>query len=374
MVALAGRAQRPVRSTLGGAPLSEHRIREVARVEAAPSTPTALADEVGPLKERLASLEAQLLEAERSLETAVGQANRAALAAEIEVIEARQLLNVSHDALWVVDGAFRILRVNEAMARLVGERPERLKGRRCSEWFSYGLCGTPDCPVTRLKDGGDLLEKDVEGVSAPGKHFIASAAPYYSLDGEVCGVVASFKDITDRKRAEEALARLATRDGLTGLFNRRRFDDALQQEWLRARRDRTPLSVVMSDVDHFKLFNDTYGHQAGDACLRQVAEALQSRVRRPADLAARYGGEEFVVLLPSTPREGALVVAEALRAAVVALGIPLARSTAGPVVTVSLGCATQAPGTDEPPAALLERADRALYEAKHAGRNRVEVE
>jgi diguanylate cyclase (GGDEF)-like protein/PAS domain S-box-containing protein len=353
--------------------LSECPTREDADGDTAPVPPSGQEDEVLALRERLASLEGQLLEAGRSLETAVEHANRAALTAEIEAIEVRQLLNVSHDALWVVDGAFRILRANEAMARLVGERPERLKGRRCSEWFSYGLCGTPDCPVTRLKDGGDLLEQDVEGVSAPGKHFIASAAPYYSLDGEVFGVVASFKDITDRKRAEEELARLATRDGLTGLFNRRRFDDALQQEWRRARRDRTPLSVVMADVDHFKLFNDTYGHQAGDACLRQVAEALQSRVRRPADLAARYGGEEFVVLLPSTPVDGAVVVGEAVRAAVAALGIPHARSTAGPVVTLSLGCATQAPGTDEPPAALLERADRALYEAKHAGRNRVEA-
>lgn len=353
--------------------MSERPTREDAVVDTAPPPPSGQEDEVLALRERLTALEAQLLEAGRSLETAVEHANRTALTAEIEAIELRQLLNVSHDALWVVDDAFRILRVNEAMARLVGERPERLQGRRCSEVFSYGLCGTPDCPVTRLREGGDLLEKDVEGVSAPGMHFIASAAPYYSLDGEVCGAVASFKDITDRKRAEEELARLATRDGLTGLFNRRRFDETLQVEWQRARRDRTPLSVVMADVDHFKLFNDTYGHQAGDACLRQVAEALQSQVRRSADLVARYGGEEFVILLPSTPREGGLIVAEAARAAVAALGIPHARSTAGPVVTLSLGCATRWPGADEPPTGLVERADRALYEAKRAGRNRVEA-
>ena len=129
----------------------------------------------------------------------------------------------------------------------------------------------------------------------------------------------------------------------------------------------------MADVDHFKLFNDAYGHQAGDACLRQVAEALQSRVRRPADLVARYGGEEFVILLPSTLREGSLIVAEAARAAVAGLGIPHARSTAGPVVTLSLGCATRCPGGGEAPTELVEQADRALYEAKRAGRNRVEA-
>jgi len=166
------------------------------------------------------------------------------------------------------------------------------------------------------------------------------------------------------------LARISNQDALTGLANRRRFDETLDTECRRAARDQMPLSLVMTDVDFFKKYNDAYGHPAGDGCLRHVARALASVIRRPADLAARYGGEEFALILPSTTQEGASHVAETLRAGVEALAIPHAGSNVAAHVTLSLGIATIEPGHPLAPAALIEHADAALYAAKHGGRNR----
>ncbi|MDO9093197.1 MAG: diguanylate cyclase [Rubrivivax sp.] len=159
-------------------------------------------------------------------------------------------------------------------------------------------------------------------------------------------------------------------DGLTGVRNRRGFDEQLASEWGRAVREGSPLSVVMLDVDFFKRYNDHYGHQAGDACLRSVATFLRQAVKRPGDLVARYGGEEFACLLPGTPLAGAMTFAQQLGAGVEALGLAHADSPVGPAVTVSLGvCATSGnePGSAE---ALLHAADGQLYRAKEAGRNR----
>ena len=167
------------------------------------------------------------------------------------------------------------------------------------------------------------------------------------------------------------LAVLADHDGLTGIANRRRFEDALQQEASRAARSGTPLSLVLFDVDYFKRFNDTYGHVEGDACLRQVAAALRDSLVRPADLAARYGGEEFVALLPDTDAAGARMVAERIRAAVMALDIPHAGNGPG-IVTISAGVHTLAgSAAAADTAALVERADVLLYQAKQSGRNQV---
>jgi diguanylate cyclase (GGDEF)-like protein len=159
-------------------------------------------------------------------------------------------------------------------------------------------------------------------------------------------------------------------DGLTGLANRRRFDEVLDQECRRARREGAPLALIMTDVDFFKKYNDNYGHQGGDECLRRVASVLAESARRPADLAARYGGEEFAVVLPHTTEQGAATVAEALRAGVAGLNILHAGSVAAPHVTLSLGVAVAEPeSASMNPATLIEQADAALYEAKGAGRN-----
>ncbi|MCW3480124.1 PleD family two-component system response regulator [Neisseriaceae bacterium JH1-16] len=166
------------------------------------------------------------------------------------------------------------------------------------------------------------------------------------------------------------LQRLTNLDGLTGLANRRYFDEYLNAEWLRARRQQTPFSVLMIDVDNFKRYNDTYGHVAGDTVLRRVADALQGTIQRPTDLAARFGGEEFALLLPFTPAEGAEQLAERARLAVETLAIP---SADGKVVTISVGGASLTPERDGAALKLIEAADQALYEAKHQGKNQVVI-
>ncbi len=168
--------------------------------------------------------------------------------------------------------------------------------------------------------------------------------------------------------ANRELTRLSAVDGLTGIANRRQFDEALSREWRRCLRSREPLSLLMGDVDFFKQFNDRYGHQAGDECLKTVAETLRGKLRRPADIVARYGGEEFAAILPDTGTEGAMLVAEAMRSAVQALGLPHESSVAG-VVTVSIGAASLVPQLTEGMPRLLSAADWALYEAKRQGRN-----
>ncbi len=166
------------------------------------------------------------------------------------------------------------------------------------------------------------------------------------------------------------LERLSSLDGLTGIPNRRTFDRELAEEWARATREGRPLGLILIDIDHFKGYNDHYGHQGGDEVLRRVARALEEAVRRPGDRVARYGGEEFVVILPGTDREGAATVAEALGRAVAALGIPHARNSAAGHVTISQGVAARVPRPGEGPEQLVEEADRALYAAKRDGRNR----
>jgi diguanylate cyclase (GGDEF)-like protein len=173
------------------------------------------------------------------------------------------------------------------------------------------------------------------------------------------------------EEANRRLERLSSLDPLTGLANRRGLDGFLEMEWRRARRDREPLSVILIDVDHFKPFNDTYGHPAGDTCLRRVAEVLSDASHRPGDMAARYGGDEFAVVLSQTGASGARVVADLLRTRVEALRIPHRDSPASSVVTISIGVATIVPTAEGSADQLLGAADGALYTAKREGRNRV---
>jgi|GEM_PF-213713 len=173
--------------------------------------------------------------------------------------------------------------------------------------------------------------------------------------------------------ANHELERLAAVDGLTQVYNRRRFDEVFLAEWNRLLRDEKPLSLIMCDVDNFKAYNDTYGHQAGDVCLSKIAQAIAKTAKRPADCVARYGGEEFVVVLPNTDLAGATHVAEAIRLAVQQLNISHSTSSVKNRVTMSLGVASQIPSDDLAPSLLVEAADRAVYAAKECGRNRIQV-
>jgi diguanylate cyclase (GGDEF)-like protein/PAS domain S-box-containing protein len=191
---------------------------------------------------------------------------------------------------------------------------------------------------------------------------------------EIEGIVLITRDITKRKKLETQLSALALTDGLTGLLNRRAFDEALEREWKRTLREGSEMSLLLLDIDHFKQFNDQYGHQAGDDCLRAVAAAVSEAVRI-TDTVARYGGEEITVILPSTFTAGAVEVAEKIRASVEALQLPLeGNPEGGSWVSVSVGVATalaRQGGTMRMPESLLLAADNAMYKAKHEGRNRV---
>jgi diguanylate cyclase (GGDEF)-like protein len=202
-------------------------------------------------------------------------------------------------------------------------------------------------------------------------YLAIDAGPIYDDAGKLIAVVETLRDITAQKTAQDELQRLATRDGLTSVANRRSFDDMLNMEWRRASRESRALSLLMVDVDFFKRFNDTYGHQGGDECLRQVAAAMSGVVKRASDAVARYGGEEFAILLPATEPDGALIVAERIRAAVTALRLPHSGSEVADHVTVSIGVASIQVTGNGVPSSLVAAADAALYRAKHTGRNRV---
>jgi diguanylate cyclase (GGDEF)-like protein len=237
-----------------------------------------------------------------------------------------------------------------------------------------------------LKSDAHLAELPVifvTGHAEPAFEVIAldmGAADFIAKPFRSSQVTARVKTHLRLKRMSDELRHLASTDALTGIANRRVFDDALAHEWLRARRSGDPLSLLLIDVDHFKRYNDRYGHQMGDDCLIRVAQALRASCRRPADLVARYGGEEFMVLLPQTPRLGAECVAAGAIEAIQALGIAHEDSPTSRCVSVSIGAAAHdedSPCVDAHGRCsahdLVLAADEALYAAKRAGRAQVKV-
>jgi diguanylate cyclase (GGDEF)-like protein/PAS domain S-box-containing protein len=266
----------------------------------------------------------------------------------------------------------RVLRyVSPSSFNVLGWKPEEMLGKVVDDFIlpedlpvlAAAIARGDDSATMRMlrKDGSTTwMENRAQLVRDP-------------VTGEPAEWVVTLRDISERKILEEALEVQALTDGLTGLANRRAFDEALEREWRRTLRAGTKISLLLLDVDHFKKFNDLYGHSVGDDCLRAVSAAIRSVVRRPGDLVARYGGEEITVILPDTDLDGARRVAEQMREAIMSLHLPHAENLDGEGwVTASVGVATALAlvgGTIRMPESLLIAADGALYKAKHAGRN-----
>lgn len=297
--------------------------------------------------------------------------------------EAQHRLFADHaqDVILRLDRGLRQTFVSPAVAAMLGHAPAEMLGRPLEGWIHPEDWPTVATLIVAAQGEGTNAEATCRLRHRDGHHVWAEGR-YSTVPGDG-GFVAVLRDVGKRKAAEEKLealnaelALVARSDALTGLANRRAFDETLEREWRRAARENAPMSLLLLDIDRFKGFNDRYGHQEGDACLRAVAAALRDAVRRSGDFTARYGGEELVVVMPSTDAAGAARVAERVRADVEGLRIPhLGNPDCGAVVTASLGCATLRAAdlaeAADGPAALVARADACLYEAKRAGRNRV---
>jgi two-component system cell cycle response regulator len=282
----------------------------------------------------------------------------------------RGIVDSMDQGLLIVERCGRIQYANPACGRYLGYAPEQLVGRLLSDLLLLedGVAG--DCIGIAELGGQGTREVRIRHRDGGLRDMDLTMTPMHEADGLF---VALLHDITRHKQSEDALQRAALLDPLTKIANRRHFDGFLEREWQRAIRSAQPLSLVVLDVDHFKLYNDTLGHAAGDACLQQVAQTLAGYAARPTDLAARYGGEEFVLLFGETSAENAARLAETIRRAVEALEVPNPRSPTSPWITLSVGVATIVPTQLDAIDTLFVCADRAMYAAKAGGRNRVET-
>ena len=311
-------------------------------------------------------------------------------APEQERAFANKLMEMLAVPAFVLDKHCRVIIWNRACERLTGVPAAEMLGTR-DHWRSFYQEARPTladlliqnrcdevsrlyAPVMRDTSlAGQLCAESWCDMPRGGRrrYLVADASPILDDDGALAAVVQTLRDLTDEKAAQIALEQLATRDGLTGLANRRCFDDTLHAEWARAMRQQQPLSLLMVDVDNFKAYNDAHGHLGGDECLKRIACAVASEMRAN-DLVARYGGEEFAVILPNQSLKGAAIVAERIRSRVEQLRVPNGRDRDQPV-TVSIGAATAIAATDTTASQLVATADAALYRAKHMGRNRISL-
>lgn len=274
-----------------------------------------------------------------------------------------QALQDEHEVLFAMNGA-------KALDLAYNQRPDViLLDAVMPEMDGYAICAALRAsPATR-----DIPIIFVTALNQPEDETRAldsGAADFISKPVNAAVVRARVRTQLTVKRQSDVLRELSLTDGLTGVSNRRCFDETMQNEWRRCARAQTPLALIMVDIDHFKHYNDAYGHQAGDACLLQVSGAMRRAAGRPQDLVARYGGEEFAILLPAEDQQGAEVVARKLLDEVGRLAIAHAKSSVSAHVTVSMGVAALTPDDSFEPAVLIKASDALLYAAKAAGRNR----
>jgi len=324
-------------------------------------------------------------ELHEQFEDTMGRANSLQVKAEVMRLEFNQIFNAIDDGAWIIGNDKTVLRINAALMTFLGIKDEAdVIGRQCHELIKSEICNTDKCPLHGLnnKNGRSELDVDIVGSENKAISFLFTSTPLLGLVNEQVGIVEHFKDITERKdyqekleKANSELQRLATIDGLTQVANRRHFEETLSREWLRMRREGLPLSLILSDVDFFKRYNDHYGHPAGDECLQSVAQCMQSSIHRPSDFVARYGGEEFAVILPNTDSQGASVVAENIRREILSMKREHVGSDVCGFVTMSFGVATVIPTSDGSAdlEGLVKTADDALYASKEANRNCVTV-
>lgn len=291
----------------------------------------------------------------------------------------KTLLESTKAIPWKIDWATkRFTYVGPQIEKLLGWTPESWQG--VEDWVArmhpedrekvFNFC------VSQSLAGIDH-EADYRAMTNGGDYiWIRDVVHVVRKDGEVEALIGFMFDISERKKTEEQVMRLqkeleelSFKDGLTGVGNRRMFDSIMEVEWANARRHHQPLSLIILDIDHFKQYNDCYGHIQGDDCLRKVAQALGAAGTRARDFFARYGGEEFVLVLPETDADAAAKIAERCRSVIFKLQIPHATSPTSQIVTLSLGVGTITPSHDAEPIMFIEAVDRLLYKAKQKGRN-----
>lgn len=310
------------------------------------------------------------------LEDSIERANQMAMEAERAYIEINQIFKTVAGGIALINNDCEVLRHNETFLAMAGVQASEAKSRKCYESFHSSLCHTPDCPLTKIKAGEKRVESQIEKISDQGEKIYYSilSTPFRGLGGELLGMVEHISDTTTRVKAEIALKEseakykeLSIVDELTGLFNKRHFNEVLRYECDKTRRYKhPPLSLIIMDIDNFKHFNDTYGHAEGDKVLAAMGQVISKSIR-VVDSGNRYGGEEFTVILPATAGKDAIVVAERIRTTF-AVEDFFPRGGEKVNKTVSIGIGEFTP--EDTPESLLKRADANLYKAKTTGKNR----
>lgn len=295
-------------------------------------------------------------------------------------IRFRQIVETANEGILIFDKYNKITFANKNMASILGYTVDEMIGSSYISYFPESQLGVYYDQMNLRKKGKDsVYECCLQRKDGRNHWFLVSAKAMLDESGRFEGSFAMLTDINERKEMEllleesnRQLQELSNKDPLTGIANRRYFDAVLEHEYSRLRRSNSQLSIILIDVDHFKEYNDFYGHVMGDECLRQVGKVLASSISRSVDLAARYGGEEFACILPDTNIYGAVKIAEKIRQGIQELKIEHKKSSVSDYVTASIGVTTVQYSPDYTLADIIDMADKLLYKAKISGRNRIE--